>query len=81
MPLAEFEEYIKCDTRKRQMLQKYLERIYSQTTVVQFCHTTVRHIPIYHSVFKRSKPLVTTSCLNWFTDSIETLKSCYLSTG
>lgn len=43
-------------------------------------HNVIHLIPIYRSVLRRSKPIVRTVKI-WSTNSIETLKGCYLSTN
>ena len=85
MSLPGFDQYIKCNTRKDKILDKCygnIQKAYTARAMLPLAksdHNTIHLIPIYRSVLKRSKPLVKTVKI-WSTDSIETLKGCYLST-
>lgn len=84
MWLPGFKQYINCDTRNGKTLNKCYGNIQNAYTVRVkpplsiSIHNAVHIIPIYRSALKMSKSLVKTVRV-WSTDSIETLKGCYLS--
>lgn len=83
--LPGFEQYIKCDTRKNKTLDKCYGNVKSAYTAVakpplaNSDHNTVLLIPTYRTALKNSKSLVK-SVNVWSSDSIETLKGCFLCT-
>lgn len=83
--LPGFYQYVKCSTRKENVLDKRFGNINSAykakalPPLANSGHSTVFLMPTYKTLLKSSKPQEKTALL-WTEDNIETLSGCFLST-
>ena len=85
LSLLGFEQYVTCNTRHNRVLDKCYVNIKNAyiakplPPLSNSDHNTVQLIPMYKTVFKRSKPQTKTVTV-WDKDSLETLKGSFLCT-
>lgn len=83
--LPGFYQYVKCNTRKNNILDKCYGNVRDAYTarakspLANSDHNAIHLLPTYRSVFKSSKPEIRTVKV-WSDDKIEELKGCFLST-
>ncbi|KAK0137907.1 hypothetical protein N1851_025875 [Merluccius polli] len=83
--LPGFYQYVKCNTRNNNILDKCYGNVKDAYTarakppLSNSDHNTIHLLPTYRSVFKSSKPEIRTLKV-WSDDKIEELKGCFLST-
>ena len=83
--LPGFHQYVKCGTRKSNVLDKCycnINNAYRAKPLPPLAnsdHSTVQLMPTYKTVLKSSKPVHKTVLL-WSDDSVEALKGCFLCT-